>query len=540
VAVATRWLAGPAPRRDLVAGLTVAAVLVPQELAYATLAGLPAVAGLYAALAGLAVYAVLGSSPVLSVNPTATSSVLAAAAGAAFVHSGHYPAALALAAIMAGAIAIAAGIARLGFLAQLLSRPVLIGYAGGAALIITVGQTGNLLGVSVDARRATHVLTALPDSLTHASLTTLAVGLAGIAALILLPRVLPRVPAALTVVVGSIVAAAVFDLAGHGVATVGDLPRGLPGLAWPGLSAGDARSLAGPALALALVGFTEIVAQGRSFARGDGPPDANRELLALGAANVTSGLFGGFAVSSSFSCSAVNAEAGARTKRAGAVTAAVVALCLLAATGLLHDLPMATLAAVTIMSVVRLIPVRALRRLYRLQRDDFAVALAAVAGTVVLGILPGLGLAVALSIAGLLYRVTVNQTEILGYVPEQDTWRRLDRHPTARTEPGVLVLRFAGPLYFANVARFHHDVTQAASDEAPVRRVVIDARTINYLDTSAIDSLSDLRRRLAGDGIDLAVAGLRGPALDTLRRSDLGRDAGPVILYPTVRQAVAA
>jgi MFS superfamily sulfate permease-like transporter len=306
------------------------------------------VAGLYAALAGLAVYAVLGSSPVLSINPTATSSVLAAAAGAAFVTGGRYQAALAMAAIMAGAIAIAAGLARLGFLAQLLSRPVLIGYAGGAAIIITIGQTGNLLGVTVDARRATHVLTALPGSLGHASLTTLAVGLASIAALILLPRLLPRVPAALS---------------------------------------------------------------------------------------------GGFAVSSSFSCSAINAGAGARTRRAGAVTAAIVALCLLAATGLLHDLPMATLAAVTILSVVRLIPVRALRRLYRLQRDDFAVALAAVVGTVVLGILPGLGLAVARSIAGLLYRVTV---------------------------------------------------------------------------------------------------GLRGPALDTFTRSDLGHDATPSILYPTVRQAVAA
>src|SRR5262245_11397743 len=290
---AGRWasrLAGPAPRLDVVAGLTVAAVLVPQELAYATLAGLPAVAGLYAALAGLAVYAVLGSSPVLSINPTATSSVLAAAAGAALVHSGRYPAALAMAAIMAGAIAIAAGIARLGFLAQLLSRPVLIGYAGGAAIIITVGQAGNLLGVSVDARRATHVLAALPESLGHASLATLAVGVTSIAALILLPRLLPRVPGALTVVAGSIVAAVAFDLAGHGVATVGDLPRGLPSLAWPDLSAGDARSLVGPALALALVGFTEIVAQGRAF-RGDGAPDANRELLALGAANVTARLF---------------------------------------------------------------------------------------------------------------------------------------------------------------------------------------------------------------------------------------------------------
>ena len=283
------------------------------------------------------------------------------------------------------------------------------------------------------------------------------------------------------------------------------------------------------------------MAQGRAFARGDGPPRANRELVALGAANVASGLSGGFAVSSSFSCSAINDGVGARTKRAGAVTAAIVALCLLAATGLLHDLPMATLAAVTILSVVRLIPVRALRRLYRLQRDDFAVALAAVVGTVVLGILPGLGLAVALSIAGLLFRVTVNQTEVLGHVPEQDTWRRLDRHPTARTEPGVLVLRFVGPLYFANAGRFQHDVTEAATEAGTgVRRVVIDARTVNHLDTSAMDSLADLHRRLADDGIDLVLAGLRGPALDTFTRSDLGHDPTRSILYPTVRQAVAA
>ena len=541
-ATGLRTLAGPAPRSDLVAGLTVGAVVVPQSLAYAGLAGVPAVTGLAAALAALAAYALLGSSPVLSVNPTATSSILAASAGLAIgrADADRYVTALALVAVLAGGLAVAAGLGRLGFLSNLLSRPVLTGYAAGAAVIIVIGQVGALLGLDVDAHRALPALRDLARSIDHTSAATLAVGVTSLAVLLLLQRRWPRRPAALVVVTGAIVTSRLFELAEHGVRTVGVLPSGLPHLALPDLPADDTRALLLPAAALALVGFTEAVAQGRTFAHPDGAgPDANRELVALGAANAASGLCGGFAVSASFSCTALNVRAGARTRRAGAITAALVALCLVALTPVFEPLPQATLAAVVIVAVVPLVQVGTFRRLARLQRDDFLFAVAATAGTIVLGILPGLALAVALSVAGLLYRVTVAETAVLGYVPEQDAWRSLERFAEARTAPGVLVLRFAGPLYFANVARLRHEVAERVAEAGPrLRRVVLDGRAMSHLDVTALDVLTNLHGALARDGVDLVLAGLRGAALDIVLRSDLARTVGvDRLVFPTVRAA---
>jgi MFS superfamily sulfate permease-like transporter len=269
------------------------------------------------------------------------------------------------------------------------------------------------------------------------------------------------------------------------------------------------------------------------------PVDANRELLALGTANVASGLCGAFPVSGSFSRNAVNVRAGGRTRRSGAISAVVVAATLVALTGLLDRLPRAALAGIVVVSVASLVPVRTFRRLRRLQFDDFAYAVVALAGTVALGVLPGLGLAVALSIGGLLYRVTVVDTGVLGYVPEQGTWRRLDRHPGARTVPGVVVLRFPGPLYFANAARLQREIVEQVAEAPPgLHRVVVDARAVSHLDVTAMDVLSELHTELAAEGVDLVLAGLRGPALDAFLRTDLVRAVGrDRVVAPTVRQA---
>jgi SulP family sulfate permease len=540
-------IVGPTPRRDMLAGVTVGAIVVPQSLAYAELAGMPAVTGLYAALVAMLAYAVLGTCNQIALGPTATSAILATAAGSALAHdAGLYAAALATTALIAGGLAIASGLARLGFVTNLLSRPVLTGYVAGAAVTIVVSQLGALLGIRsgrrTGAERILETLTDLARSLDESSMTTIAAAAVSVAAMVVLQHLIPKAPAALIVVAGAVVAVELLDLRDHGVAVMGEVPRGLPGLAWPDLPASDAYSLLLPASALALVGFAEIVGQARAFSARDATAaeiDPNRELLALGTANAASGMFGAFPVSASFGRGAVGARFGPGTRRVGLVAAAVVALSLVALTGVFERLPQATLAAVVIVAVVPLIPVGTFRRLARLQRDDFAFAVVAAAGTLVLGVLPGLGLAVALSVLGLLYRVTAADTAVLGYVPEQDTWRRLDRHATARPVVGAVVLRFTGPLYFANASRFRHAVTEAVAEAGPdLSRVVIDGRGIGYLDVTALETLTELHRRLAGDGIDLVVAGLRGAALDTFLRSELVRSVGEDrLVYPTVRQA---
>jgi sulfate permease, SulP family len=560
-------VAGPSPRGDLIAGVVVGVVVVPQSLAFGELAGLDPIAGLYAALVALFVYAAVGSSSLISLGPTATSAILAFSAGQVFAQD-ERAAAIVATAIMAGGLALAAGIARLGFVANLLSRPVLVGYTAGAAVTIVTTQARHLLGVEVEGQRVGPMLADLARGLPDASVATVAVGAASLAGLLLLVRWAPRVPAALFVVVAAIVAARLFDLADRGVAVVGRLPSGLPGLGLPDLAAGDLQRLVLPAAAIGLVGFAETVGQGRVLEAAYAAPmaggdrrrhdgraaagarsaegiDANRELLALGSANVASGLFGGFVVSSSFSRNSLNVRNGGRTKRSWLLGGGVVLLSLLFLSDVLRDLPLATLAAIVIVAVIPLIPVHTFRRLASLQRDDFVFAMVAFAGVVAVGILPGLAIAVALSVGGLLYRVTATDTAVLGYVPEQDTWRRLDRHATAETVPGVLVIRFSGPLYFANASRLRRQVTQLvaeSSSEAAVlalRRVVIDARSISHLDTTAIDMLAELHAALAREGIDLVIAGLRAPALDTLRRSELVRTVGEErLLYPTVRAAV--
>lgn len=531
-------VAGPAPRRDVIAGLTVGAVLVPQGLAYGELAGLTPIAGLYAALAGIIVYAAVGSSSLISLGPTATSAILAAAAGQEFA-SDERAAPIVTAALMAGGLALAAGIVRLGFVANLLSRPVLVGYTAGAAVTIAASQLGNLLGIDVDGRLVTAMLADVFGGLSATSLVTLALSAASLVGLVLLQQLRPRLPAALLVVVAATAVTRIFDLADHGVAVVGALPRGLPEIGLPDLAAGDLDRLVLPAAAIALVGFAETVAQGQALGETERAPDPNRELMALGGANIASGLCAGFSVSSSFSRNALNVGAGGRSQRAFLVAAGAVVVSLVALTNALGHVPLASLAAVVVVSVVALIPVRTFRRLAHLQRDDFVFALVAFAGVILIGILPGLAVAVALSLGGLLYRVTTADTTVLGYVPDEDTWRRLDRYDTAQARPGVLVVRFSGPLYFANASRLRRQVSQLVAESSPgLRRVVIDGRAMGHLDATAIEVLTELHARLGQNGIELVMAGLRRPALDTFLRSDLVRTVGEEeLVYATVRAA---
>lgn len=522
----------------MIAGLTVGAVLVPQSLAYGELAGLAPIAGLYAALAAIIAYAAVGSSSLISLGPTATSAILAAAAGRE-VASDDRAAAIVTVALIAGGLALAAGMVRLGFIANLLSRPVLVGYTAGAAITIAVSQMGNLLGIDVDGQRVTAMLADLVRGMSGASLATLTVSAASLVGLVLVQRLRPRLPAALLVVVVATAIAQLFDLADHGVAVVGTLPSGLPEIGLPDLAAGDARRLVLPAAAIALVGFAETVAQGQALGATRRNPGPNRELMALGTANVASGLCGGFSVSSSFSRNALNVRAGGRSQRAFLVAAAAVVVSLVALTNTLSHVPLASLAAIVVVSVAALIPIRTFSRLAHLQRDDFVFAVVAFAGVILIGILPGLAIAVALSLGGLLYRVTTADTAVLGYVPDQDTWRRLDRHDTARARPGVLVVRFSGPLYFANASRLRRQVSQLVAESAPgLRRVVIDGRAMSHVDATAIEMLTELHARLDENGIELVMAGLRSPALDTFLRSDLVRSLGEErLVYPTVRAA---
>ena len=343
-------------------------------------------------------------------------------------------------------------------------------------------------------------------------------------------------------------AATAFDLVNHGVATVGVLPRGLPEVPEMSLGWTDLELLALPVLAIVLVGFAEAIGQARVLAAPEEKVNANRELAAVGAANLAAGAVGGFAISSSFSRNSLNQRVGGRTKRSWLVATAVVGMSVLVFSGLLARLPMAVLAAIVVHAVIRLATVQNLLRLAGFQRDEFVLALISLAGVVALGILSGLMVAVVLSIGVLLYRVSSMDAVVLGYVPEQDTWRRLDRHAQAEEASETLVVRFSGPLYFANASRLEREVTEllaelpsALSDGLRIRKVVIEARGISYIDATAVEMLAVLHGRLDEAGIELVMAGLRGTALETFLRSDLVREVGEErLVWPTVRSATRA
>lgn len=530
--------------RDLAAGLGVAAILVPQGMAYGQLAGLPPVTGLYAAAGAMLAFALFSGTRQVIVGPESSVSAISAATVGGM--AGGDPAlALALSAALAmliGGLLIVAGLIRLGFIADLLSRPVLLGYVAGVALVVISSQLPRLFGFDVGGENVLTIVWRTAADIGRTNVPTLVLGVSALMLALVLRRTAPRFPSALLVVVLSTLASALLDLESHGVDVVGSVAGGLPPVGLPDVSAADLRGLMAGAGAIALVVYADTIATARSFAARHGETiDSDREARALGLANIGAGLTGGFGVSASGSRTAVNDSAGARSQVAQLVALAGLLITLLALTPLLTDLPSAALAAVVIAATLGLFDVAELRELWRLWRSEATLALVTLAAVAGLGVIPGLGIAVALAVVNLLYRASRPHDAVLAREHGQARYADIRRLEEPMAVTGLLVYRFDSPLFFANSERFRARVEElvAGADE-PIQGVVVDAEAIFYVDSSAIAMLQRLREDLAERGIWLGAARMKAPVRDMLARAGDATPIGEDRSYGSVREAVDA
>ena len=538
-----RWL-----RADLVAALAVWAVLVPEGMAYASLAGLPPATGLFAALAPLLAYAVLGTCRQITVGPSSAVAAYSAAAVAplALGDSGRFIALSALLALLVGAFLLAAGLARAGFIADFFARPVLTGFVAGLALVIGVGQMYKLFGVEAGGTGFFGKLGVLLRQLGATDLTTLALGVAALAVIFALRAVAPKAPAMLVAVVLGIAAVSVLGLQDHGVQIVGEIPDGLPRPSFPSFGLGDITDLLPDAVALALIAFAESIAGARAFAAKHGyEVNADQELVALGVANLGAGLFQGFSVDASLSRSAVADASGVKSQLSGVILFAFLIVTMLFLLPLFHDLPEAVLGAIVIAAVAHLIDIRALRRLRRVDSTDFLLALTCFAGVLVFGILMGLVIAVVVSLLALVFRAYRPSSAILGRAPGAvaDPALRycgVDDHPEYETIPGLVILRIDGELFFANARWFQDTVRSLVQGQTPpVREVLIHAGAVPYLDTTAAAMLKELIAELHERDVALAFARATTSLCENLESNGIVELVGLDNFHETVAAGVA-
>ncbi|MCU0970946.1 MAG: SulP family inorganic anion transporter [Gammaproteobacteria bacterium] len=530
-------------RFDLIAGLTVCAILVPEGMAYAELAGVPPEYAFYAAPIGLLAYAVLGSSRQLVVAVSSAVAIMSAAtiSEIAAAGSAEYIALTAALALLAGLASIVAGVLKLGRVAQFFSESVLLGFVFGLALLITVKQLPKILGVEAHGDTALAVVRDLLPHLRETDLLTLAVGACGIAVMIVLERLLPRLPAALVVLIGSILVSAVFGLEARGVVVVGELPAGLKGPSLPGVGLEALPELLAGALAIALVAFAEAIGPAQEFAREHGGKvDPDRELIALGAANAGAGLFSGFPIGSSLSKSAANDRAGARTPASLITAAAATALVALFLTPLFEPLPEATLGAIVVVAVAGMMKVGKMRRLWRLRRLDFWLAMIALAGVLVMPTLPALGGAVVISLGMLVWRASQARLTFLGRARGGLEEVDLRSVPDAAI-PGLLIVRPDEMLFFANAASVRDDILGAVAEADPRPSVVLlDLGLTPEVDVPVVEALEHLHERLAGDGVELWLSDLRPAARDLLDRAGALDAIGPERIHAGVIDGILA
>jgi high affinity sulfate transporter 1 len=526
--------------RDLVAGLTTAAVILPKAMAYAALAGLPVQVGLYTALVPTAVYAVLGTSRRLSVSTTTTIGILTASEIAMVVPDGNAVQALAVAtalAVMVGLILVLASALRLGFLANFISDPVLTGFKAGIGVVIVVDQVPKLLDIHFHKGGFFENVLAIVRHSPETSLLTLAVAAATLAIMVVLPKVFPRVPAPLVAVGAAIAASGLMGLGASGVAVVGAIPAGLPSMVLPDQSL--FAELWPGALGIALMSFTESIAAGRAFAKhGEPRPHANQELLAIGLANAAGGLFGGMPGGGGTSQTAVNSRAGACTQMAGIVTAAGTVAVLLFLAPLISLMPLATLAAVVIATSVGLISVPELDAIRRVRRAEFIWAVAAMAGVILLGTLPGILAAVILSLGFLISQANDPPVYVVGRKPGTDVYRaQTGEHPEDETFPGLLILRTEGRIYFANAQRIADKMAPIVREARP-EVIILDCGAVPDIEYTALKMLVEAEERLRNVGTQLWLARLNPAALEVVHRSPLGERLGRERMFFNVHRAV--
>jgi high affinity sulfate transporter 1 len=537
-----RWL-----HRDLVAGLVLTALLVPQGMAYAELAGLPPITGLYTSILCLVGYALFGPSKVLVLGPDSSLGPMIAATVLPLVGAQGDPGrAVALAsalALMVGAINVVAGVAQLGFVADLISKPIIVGYMNGLALTILVGQLPKLLGFSAEGDGFRAELAGFVRGVAdgEAVAASLAIVVAGLVVIVGLQRWRPTLPGVLIAVVASIAAAAAFDLADRGVSLVGVLPQGLPPFTLPRIRLADLGLLVGGALGIALVSLADTISTASSFAARRGEEvDGQREMVGIGVANLAAGLFQGFPVSTSGSRTAVAEQAGAKTQVTGLVGAGAIVLILLFFPGLLRNLPQPTLAAVVITASLSLADVPETLRLRRVRRSEFLVSTAAFMGVVLLGVLPGIAIAVALSIGNVFRRAWWPHQAVLGRVRGLAGYHDTGSYPDAARLRGCVVFRFDAPLFFANARTFRDQIRAIARAEPAPAWIVVAAEPITDVDTTAADMLRDLVEALTARGICLVFAELKDPVRSRIDRYGLFRADDDVRFFPTITQAVKA
>ncbi len=530
--------------RDLVAGLVLCALLIPQGMAYAELAGLPAITGLYTTVVCLIAYAAFGPSPYLVLGPDSSLGPMIAAVILP-IAGGDPTYAVALAgmmALMVGAISAGAGIAQLGFISDLLSKPVRLGYMAGLAITIFVGQLPKLFGYSVEGGNVFQDMVAFLQNLDQTNFWALGVGLLSLTIIFGLRRWSARIPGILVAVIVAIAVSSIFGLVAKGVDVVGVLPQGFPLPSFPSVDLADMGALAAGAVAITLVAIGDTISTSVGFASRRGyDVDSDQELVGIGTANLLAGLFQGFPVSTSGSRTAVAEQSGAKTQLTGVVAAGLVLAMLLFVPGLVRNLPMSVLAAIVIVASISLLDIVALRRLWANQRSEFVVAMICVSGVALIGVLEGILIAVAVSILQIFARAWRPHSAVLGKARGVAGYHDITRYPEATRIPGLLMIRWDAPLFFANANLFHRLIIDLISEVEPTPKwVLVAAEPITDVDTTAADMLVELDLELNAAGIHLILAELKDPVKDKIERYGLYDTIDRRHFYPTINKAIKA
>ena len=529
--------------KDLSSGLIVAVVLVPQAMAYALLAGLPPIYGLYASVVPAIVYALFGTSRHMPVGPAALIALLtfSGVSALALPGSAKYVSLALLLALMVGVLQLAMGLLRMGFMVNFIPGPVLSGFVYASAMVIAASQLKNLLGVDVSSRRSGTLTTvlAVARSIGETNLATLAVGLVSIAALVILPKLWSCLPAPLLVAVVSTLAVSLLGLHGRGVAIVGDIPRGLPAFSLPPLDPDSLRALLPSALTVTFVGFISSISVAKAIAsRERYKIDAGGELRALGLSNVAAAFSSGFPVAGSFSRTAVQHRSGARTQLSSVVTAFVIVTTLLFLTPLFYYLPKAALAAIIVTSVRRLIDIKEAGRVYKLRRADGVALTLTFLLTLLGGLEQGIILGALFSLLSFVRRTAYPDITELGYVEEEDAFLGLRSHPEAKTYPRVLIVRFDASLYYANVPFLEEWLLSVVAERSDLEWIVIDCRGMNTIDVTAIESLENLVSEYRSRGITVLFTHANLPVRERLKKADREVEFSENASYQTTRDAL--
>jgi high affinity sulfate transporter 1 len=535
------WFAG-----DLMAGLVLATMLVPVGIAYALASGVPGIYGLYATIVPLLAYALFGPSRILVMAPdSALAPVILAVVFP--LSGGDSMRAVALAsmmAVVAGLACILIGMLRLGFVTELLSKPIRYGYMNGIALTVLISQLPKLFGFSIDGVGPLRDVVRIGEGVLsgQANWTSFAVGASTLATILLL-KPYKRIPGLLLAVVAATVVVGVLNLdTTAGVKVLGPLPQGLPSFALPMVNFADLDDVIIAGCAAAMVAFADTSVLSRTYAaRMRTPVDPNQEMIGLGAVNLAAGLFQGFPISSSSSRTPVAEAAGAKTQLGGVVGAIAVALVLLFAPSLLKDLPSSALAAVVIAAAIGLFEFADLRRIFRIQQWEFWLSIVCFVGVAVFGVIPGIGIAIVVAVIEFLWDAWRPHYAVLGRVEGVRGYHDIKRYPSARRIPGLVLFRWDAPLFFANAEFFHERVLKAVAESpTPVRRIVVTAEPVTSIDVTSADMLAELEHRLTESGIELRFAEMKDPVKDKLKRFELFERFGAADFYPTIGSAVDA